>query len=319
VSLWYGRCAVLRAVNALRLVSSLYYLGLDALGIPQVVRYPRRGATILCYHNVVPHGEGAASTAPDLHMPLARFESQVRWLMQRYQIVPLRELAERIGRGEQLAHAVALTFDDGYAGTFRHAVPLLASLGIPATVFVMAEAPGRWDSFWWDHPDLPEAIAPKRLRYLLDEIWGDEHPIPRARGPQTRSPVPSCLEPAGWDAIAAAARAGLELGVHSATHRRLPRLTDVELERELVASRAVIQRETGATPQFFSYPYGLWDERVRAAVRAAGYRGAVTVDPGLNAPGADRWALRRISIPANISDPAFHAYTAGLNPRWALR
>lgn len=310
---------MLREVNALRLVSSLYYVGLDALGIPRVARLPRRGAAILCYHNVVPHNEGAASATPELHMPLARLESQVRWLAQQYQIVPLRDLAERIDRGEPLTNVAALTFDDGYAGTFHCAVPLLVSLGIPATIFVMAEAPGRWDSFWWDDPDLPESIAPRRLRYLLDELWGDGHPIARASGPRTSPPVPPCLQPADWDVIAAAARQGMDLGVHSATHRRLPRLTDAELERELVTSRAVIQRETGVMPEFFSYPYGFWDGRVEAAVQAAGYRGAVTVDPGLNAAGADRWALRRITIPANISGPAFRAYTAGLNPRWALR
>lgn len=320
VPVWYERCAVLLQVNALQLVSSLYYGGLDALGISRVARLPRRAATILCYHNVVADHEGAVSATPDLHIPLARFESQIRWLAQHYEIVRLSELAERIGRGEPLANVAALTFDDGYAGTFRHAVPLLASLGIPATVFVLAEAPGQWESFWWDHPDLPALIAPRRLRYLLEELWGDGHTIPRATGPCNRPPLPPCLQPAGWDVIAAAVREGcVDLGAHSATHRRLPRLTDAELEREIVMSRAVIQRKTAATPEFFSFPYGLWDERVKAAVRAAGYRGAVTVDPGLNAIGADPWALRRITIPANIREPAFRAYAAGLNPRWALR
>ena len=119
--------------------------------------------------------------------------------------------------------------------------------------------------------------------------------------------------------IAAAARQGVDIGVHSATHRHLPQLTDAELRREVVMSRRVIERETGVRPDFFSYPYGLWDERVRAAVRAAFYRGAVTVDPGLNRAGADPWALRRVTIPANITHAAFHAYAVGLNPRWALR
>jgi peptidoglycan/xylan/chitin deacetylase (PgdA/CDA1 family) len=296
------------------------YVGLDALGISSVARLQRRGATILCYHNVVPNGEWAASATPDLHMPLARFESQVRWLAQHYEVVSLRDLAARIGRGEPLANVASLTFDDGYAGTFRCAVPLLASLGIPATIFVVAEAPCQWEAFWWDHPDQPETISPRRLRYLLEERWGDGHTIPRATGSCNRPPVPPCLQPAGWDVIAAAVRGGcVDLGVHSARHLGLPRLTEAELEREIVMSRSVIQRATGADPEFFSFPYGLWDERVKDAVRAAGYRGAVTIDPGLNAAGADPWALRRVTIPGNISAPAFRAYTAGLNPRWALR
>ncbi len=301
------------------MLSSLFYAGLDVLRIPRAARLLRRGGTILCYHNVVPDGAAGESATPTLHMPLGRFEAQVRWLARHYEIVRLGELMERVARGEQLLNVAALTFDDGYVGSFQHAVPLLTRLGIPATMFVVAEAPGCWDSFWWDHPDLPPSLAPTRLRYMLDELWGDEHAMPRATGLRSCPPVPPCLQPAGWHVIAAAARQGVEIGVHSVTHRRLPRLTDAELQREVVMSRQVIERETGVAPDFFAYPYGLWDERVRAAVRAAGYRGAVTVDPGLTPAGADPWALRRVAIPASLSDAAFRAYAAGLNPRWALR
>ena len=309
----------LRQVQALRILSSRFYGALDALGIPRAARLLRRGGTILCYHNVVPDGTAGEGVTPGLHMPLARFESQVRWLARHYEIVRLRELVERLKRGEQLSRVAALTFDDGYAGSLHHAVPLLARFGIPATVFVVAEAPGRWDSFWWDHPDLPGSIAPTRLRYMLDELWADEHAIQGAIGPQRPPPVSPCLQPADWQMIAAAARQGVDIGVHSATHRRLPRLTDAELQREVSMSRRVVEREAGVTPDFFAYPYGLWDERVQAAVQAAGYRGAVTVEPGLNTAGADPWALRRVAIPASIRDPAFRAYAAGLNPRWVLR
>ncbi len=278
------------------MLSSLFYVGLDAVGIPRAARLLRRAGTILCYHNVVTDGAPGESATPDLHMPLERFESQVRWLARHCEMVSLRELVERVERG------------------------------IPATVFVIAEAPGRWDSFWWDHPDLwwdhpdlPPSIAPTRLGDMLNERWGDQHAIPGATRLRGCPRVSQCFRPADWQAIAAAARQGVDIGVHSTTHRRLPRLTDAELQREVIMSRRVIERETGVTPDFFSYPYGIWDERVKAAVRAAGYRAAVTIDPGLNRAGADPWALRRVSIPANISDAAFRAYAVGLNPRWALR
>jgi peptidoglycan/xylan/chitin deacetylase (PgdA/CDA1 family) len=103
--------------------------------------------------------------------------------------------------------------------------------------------------------------------------------------------------------------------VHSATHRSLPTLTDAELEYELVASRAVVHRATGIWPEFFAYPYGRWDARVRARVHAAGYRAAFTLDPGLNDASSDLLALPRINVPAGISDAAFEAWTAGLQAR----
>src|SRR2546430_10402584 len=53
--------------------------------------------------------------------------------------------------------------------------------------------------------------------------------------------------------------------------RRPPRSTlfpyTTLFRSEVVTSRHVVQRESGVMPDFFAYPYGLWDERVRAAVR----------------------------------------------------
>src|SRR5437867_7939379 len=83
------------------MLSSLFYLGLDAVGIPRAARLSRRAGTILCYHNVVPGGAAGESATPDLHMPLARFESQVRWLARHCEMVSLRELVERVERGDQ--------------------------------------------------------------------------------------------------------------------------------------------------------------------------------------------------------------------------
>jgi peptidoglycan/xylan/chitin deacetylase (PgdA/CDA1 family) len=166
-----------------------------------------------------------------------------------------------------------VTFDDGYAGVFEHAVPVVRALRMPATVFLVAAAVGRSAPFPWDGAAV--------------------HP------------------PADWDQIRAALGGGIEVGAHSCTHPSLPRLTDAELEREIVASRDMLRQATGVTPQFFAYPFGHWDARVRDAVRQAGYLGALTLDFGLNGRREDRWALRRVNVPAGISDAAFQAWASG--------
>src|SRR5436309_14659170 len=115
------------------MLSSLFYLGLDAVGIPRAARLSRRAGTILCYHNVVPGGAAGESATPDLHMPLARFESQVRWLARHCELVSLRELVERVERGDELLNVAALTDDDGYVGTIHYPVPLRARFAVPCT------------------------------------------------------------------------------------------------------------------------------------------------------------------------------------------
>ena len=101
--------------------------------------------------------------------------------------------------------------------------------------------------------------------------------------------------------------------MHSATHRFLPALTDEELDDEIVASRARIQRETGRWPQFFAYPYGACDARTRAAVGRAGYEAAFGLAADVTHTAPDPWAVKRVNVPSGISPSAFEAWTAGLH------
>jgi peptidoglycan/xylan/chitin deacetylase (PgdA/CDA1 family) len=120
--------------------------------------------------------------------------------------------------------------------------------------------------------------------------------------------------PASWETIAAAAKEGLSLGVHSATHKNLTRLSRDELKQELVDSRVALAEHTGHLATTFAYPYGLADTFVRDAVVRAGYTVAATLDFGLNDRGADPLMLRRVNVPGSISLSAFQAWCAGIRP-----
>jgi peptidoglycan/xylan/chitin deacetylase (PgdA/CDA1 family) len=85
---------------------------------------------------------------------------------------------------------------------------------------------------------------------------------------------------------------GVDAGSHGVTHAHLTRLSDEELRRELVDSKQQIEDELGRACHDFAYPYGEHDERVRAAVRRAGYERAY----GLTGDGSDPYALRRVDL-----------------------
>jgi peptidoglycan/xylan/chitin deacetylase (PgdA/CDA1 family) len=292
----------------------IYYGSLRALGVPAVKRRLRSAGLILCYHNVVSTEDGGIGD-PSLHVSRERFERHMRWLAAHYELLSLRELIERLAAGATLRSTAVITFDDGYAGVFEQAGPILRALGIPATVFLVAEAVGRSAGFWWDQPEIVEAATPARRERWLKDLRGDGEAIIADAAPGGSRSLPCSYRPADWKTIRAWLGDGIGIGVHSATHRSLPRLTDAEREHEIVASRAIIHQATGIWPDVFAYPYGHCDSRVRALVRSAGYRAALGLEVGLNNARADLWCLRRINVPAGISDAAFEAWTAGLHLR----
>ena len=297
------------------MLRSAYYAALQTLGLPALARRLRDGGVILCYHNVAPTGDAPLSGEPGVHLSLEKFASQVEWLARHYDVVPLHELLDRLAARRPLRDLAAITFDDGYRGVFEHAWPLLLELGLPATVFVVADAPETGDPFWWDHPAAAQRATPELREHWLKDLRGDGAGIISALSAVVAPAFPRALHPADWATIGRATDAGLSLGVHSATHRTLTELDDVALEREVVTSWETIRRRGGGRPEIFAYPYGRWDARARDAVRAAGYRGAVTLDYGLVRPNADLWTLPRVNIPASISQSAFQAWVAGLAPR----
>jgi peptidoglycan/xylan/chitin deacetylase (PgdA/CDA1 family) len=88
---------------------------------------------------------------------------------------------------------------------------------------------------------------------------------------------------------------GWELGAHTITHPDLRTVDDAALEREVAGSRAEIVNRFGVPVAFFCYPAGRYDSRVIAAVRRAGFLGAMTTLEGLATPRAP-FELRRIRV-----------------------
>lgn len=94
-------------------------------------------------------------------------------------------------------------------------------------------------------------------------------------------------------------RYGWELDSHTMTHPHLAEVSGAQLTREVAGSRWFFGR-LGYRVNFFCYPFGQYDRRVVAAVRAAGYLAATTVIPGVASPADDPDLLPRISVPGGL-------------------
>ena len=68
----------------------------------------------------------------------------------------------------------------------------------------------------------------------------------------------------------AAAEAGHEIVNHSYTHPHFKGLDDAAIRKEVADTQAAVAKATGRKPVWFWSPFGDWDDRIAAAVRAEG-------------------------------------------------
>ena len=88
---------------------------------------------------------------------------------------------------------------------------------------------------------------------------------------------------------------GWELAAHTLTHPDLTQLSAADLRHEVAGSRKALQEMFGVRADFFCYPAGRLNDKVVAAVAAAGYLGATTTAPGLATP-KDMFRLNRVRV-----------------------
>jgi len=192
------------------------------------------GVHILNYHHVHDGPDGAFRITPE------KFRSQMEALLAQWYVpITLETLLDARRGGPLPAHAILVSFDDGYQDFVLHAWPVLRALHVPATLFVIADAIGGVND-WDDLPGPPHRhLSAEQLRTLVRE--------------------------------------GCSFGSHSRSHPMLTRVDAARLHEEVAGSRAVLESLLEVPVRAFAYPGGHRDERVKNVV-AAHYEMAFATD-----------------------------------------
>ncbi|TSC64364.1 MAG: polysaccharide deacetylase [Parcubacteria group bacterium Gr01-1014_91] len=118
------------------------------------LEFPQTEITVLMYHSIDRSGWKLAVT-PEM------FERQMKYLAHNGWAVSLADVvAYAKGEKELPAHAVAVTFDDGYQHVLTVALPILERYRIPATVFLPSDMSARTS------PDDRPRLTEEELRTL---------------------------------------------------------------------------------------------------------------------------------------------------------
>jgi peptidoglycan/xylan/chitin deacetylase (PgdA/CDA1 family) len=104
---------------------------------------------------------------------------------------------------------------------------------------------------------------------------------------------------ANWEEVAGLAAAGVGIGSHAQHHRKLTELSPEEAAAEMEGSLSDLREKLGTPLPAIAFPNGGHDAGICAGAEEAGYAVAFTTEKGRNGIGADRFALRRVSIHAS--------------------
>ncbi len=225
---------------------------------------------VLMYHMVSPHRPRTRFNK--LRVTPELFEKQLSWLKERdFKFV----FASQLFDAEPLPQrSVCLTFDDGFADNLRNADPLLEKFNACATLYLVVERDGGWSS--------------KKKAHHGDDELADE---PKLSDEQVAAMVAS----GRW-----------ELGGHSITHANLATIDDETAQNEIANSRIELESRFGIAPATFAYPFGIYEQRHVKMVEEAGFRGAMTTEPGIEPlPYADPQQVPRIKVSGKEGPYAF--------------
>lgn len=217
-----------------------------------------RYVPILTYHEISAKPQPTYLT---FTVTPAQFDRQMQWLAENdYSTITLDHLLDhRAGRRALPKRPIVITFDDGCREAIEHAMATLPKYGFTAMFYLVTGVIGgatRWTKTKRDF-ELP----------VVD-----------------------------WRTAQQLIASGFSCGSHTVNHRRLAQVAMSECREELFQSRATLEDRLGQDIVHLSYPHGSFNAGVRQIAEEAGYRTAVTVEPGLSCETDDALALRRVRV-----------------------
>lgn len=261
---------------------------------------------ILAYHNIVPAGMPAQGDV-SLHLPIDRFEAQLRHLRRVADVVALDDL---LLTQEAKSRLVAITFDDAYASALTLGVSACVDQGIPCTVFIAPALLGRipvWDAMAehgrWSEGD--------RQRFLWEQRGVN---MPDAALDDQLGMFPSTLRIATEaDVLAVCRQPGVAVGNHSMHHANLGALSTAEARAELRAASDWLDSRFPSASAVVAYPYGIAPRDPASALRGTKLEHGLVVSGGWWRRGQDisTQTIPRWNVPAGITSRGFELRLRG--------
>jgi peptidoglycan/xylan/chitin deacetylase (PgdA/CDA1 family) len=280
----------------------------------------RKRLLILIYHDILPRPDPLQPEKPDI----TQFDEQMATVSACFNVLPLGEAVEQLTNGTLPPSALSISFDDGYAGSYVHGLPILRRYGLTATYFI---APGYLNGGRMWNDTVLEGIRLMPAGELdMREVDLGTYPIDtmadrlaavraiigakRLNPPAVQMEVARLIEAKAGvplptdlmmtsDAVVALRRAGMEIGSHTDRHPILSCVSDEVARQEMSEGRERLEALLGESVPLLAYPVGLpgrdlGPEHVGLA-RELKFRAAVTTQWGSATSTTDLHMLPRFT------------------------
>ncbi len=268
------------------------------------------------------------------HIHLDDLEEIFALLRENYEVISLERALKCIRYREPLpSRSVVLTFDDGYRSIYDLAFPLLKEYELPATLFLPTDFIENRAWLWWDR--LEYAIGntlEEEIDYSVDGQSGElrlntmerrfvayqamraffmnlpQEEISTKVGEledylecslDSADRAPSIYRPLRWAQVREMLSSPLiHVGGHTHTHCILGRCDAATVQNELFTSADILRDQLDIADALFAYPNGErgdCTQDTRRQILEAGFRCALTTEPGFNRLTDDPFALKRFT------------------------
>jgi len=279
--------------------NAFHYSGITGLLLKAMKFYRGPVFLALTYHRIYP------SSSPYKYLGISQdvFESHMNFVSRNFKIVSMREGIDMLYGSAKKEIYVAVNLDDGYADNYYNAFPVLKKYKVPATIFLTTDFIGKSHAFWWDmvfdivssvKASWPEnSMETDCINEMLrnkpeDEIESFIQDMAKSCGYKENYMSYPMLE---WAEIKEMSNFGINFEAHTKTHKNLCLLRDREAMEELIGSRKAIEDGLGKEVVGFSYPFGMFDERIKGMVKEAGFKYARACIKGFNYKESDLFSL----------------------------
>lgn len=237
---------------------------------------PKPAVTVLMYHHILPKAQAGRFFGNSIVTYAEEFEKQLDFLCDNGYVTVTPAQVEAFFYDEQPLpeKAVLITFDDGYLSNAAVAYPLLKKRGMNATVFLVTGHLG----------DVGQTFSPSLVQMV------DEDTIKNTSDVFTYACHTNDLHMlcGGASALCAA--------------------SDEARAADLAQCRAALASIPNACETAFAYPYGAYNDKVKASVKQAGIRLAFRASEGVVTADSDPLALPRYPVDTSVGFSRFCHY-----------